>query len=550
MATQFVSKSRVYKGATITKQQWLDRTLKSNLPLKGDAEVKRLLGGTPLLQREACVVFKDMTFTPSNAKSSTNYWRVDGTFEGIYSLSEGLKKTLCVSGWGAVPLGMPTQTRFPVLNQTASHFLTAGSYNLEDGEEIVVPMYFGAMQILAYQLGICTDPVQREDILIALVCLVRAMRGYNSLSDISRRATEELTVVAQAQDSLQKAMAFVLMPEKPWDTKQVLDLFEVVAKRTMTRTPGNDHSLGFGSTAYGPLVTFLVVPVLREYVLDDGMKLHDVMRRVEMKVQELSSLQKRSPEKPFMAVFLEYILDRPGCVSAEAAGKIAGWLRAKAPVDWSVIGETMVEHCFDVEASTNVDVQSHSETKIEIRGRDVSRWSAAVIKPAYTPGVYTIFPITAIGNATKATGNTKGKQQTSNWRVCTGKTFDGPGYSVSGMERTSPPYSTAPSNGYVMKTPLNYENPIEVRIYPDQVELWQGVRRFWQSPRSPEDPVSLGFKFCSFIINKDPGDLPVFRRERKSLPVSEPLQPTHSEKKDGGLFDPLVKNLSRMSLRS
>jgi hypothetical protein len=117
-------------------------------------------------------------------------------------------------------------------------------------------------------------------------------------------------------------------------------------------------------------------------------------------------------------------------------------------------------------------------------------WAALGFK---SPGTYIVYAHD-LGIAGHATGDTRGRELTANWRITAGTDIlppQRPGYSLTGQEHVRSGYGAW---NYASKAPLSLDTPFLVIVEPTRVRLQQTGRLFFTMEKGGSEPALLGFK--------------------------------------------------------
>ena len=270
MASSLVHKPTSHTGATLSIDDWI-RSVWDNIPAGPYAAAITASNNDRMPLRYAAVLFR--RFQPVAGKEGA----YSATPTAIVDFSEAFPATLDgrLNRWGArrgdvlVPLGALGVSRIEcatVLQQCARQWVTGGAISLAGNmsDENVTTMYYAALQCIVYTTASGQDPKNVHQWFQATLALTAALKKFCDESEIARSVTAALAATSGADDTLQRAIAAQFTPDFVWTDEFKLELLETVVRRSTRR-----HSNTIGMDA-GPFAVFTIVPLLREFVSEQG----------------------------------------------------------------------------------------------------------------------------------------------------------------------------------------------------------------------------------------------------------------------------------------
>ena len=489
MAGQLTGPTGTLKGG-MPLEAWITKYVTASR-FEGEALVK-----DGLAQKDACLVLANLRAQKGLMDT------VFGEPLEMMPLAQGIRQTLDVPGRAAIPLGVVPDMNLEsiemtVLKQCARDYLSLGLNQASMSLNNVVNMYYNVLQNLVYAMGRETTPT--TDLVLAFFCLLRAFFQLHRLPDVDK-ITRDLCILAQAQDSIHKALAHALT--QTMTPLVVLRLAETVLWRNMKR--GTQLSM----LCPGPVAIFLFLPLVEQYLADPSMQVAHVVERYLASIAKYQEEIKKATTgvidaDEIEARILHTVLRRqPGLnhFTLDHARALFQGAETRTTPDWTALGVFRSKSiAFVYDHIVNADVEAGTGDTIRIVSKNASTWSSLVLQ---TPGVYTIH-IRTMGNATAAQGNTHGKNMSANVRVTLGtQAFpkDQPGFGVSGM-RYDPGTQTYTDTG----RPIDILKPLILNITDTNVSLHEGL---WSASRDRKLGVVLAFKYASLAVTYEPNRAP------------------------------------------
>lgn len=440
-----------------------------------------------LRQADACLVMTDLRVV----QGPTNL--IFGEPGRIIPIAQAIRETVSKHGVAAIPLGalsLPIKiggNEMLILKQCARDYVTGGTNRGALSLNNVSLMYFNVLQNLAFAIGKHQTPP--TDLLLAFFSIFRAFQTLHDLREVDK-ITTDLCMLEVAQDSFHKAFAHIIKDK--CDVAYTLKLVETVLRRNFR------HATPLSLLCPGPVVIFLFLPLLNQYLKDKTMTVSAVVQRHKEVTSDYTKEIRQESEgiidaDKVEAVILRVLLRHTGAIDVDldTSSTILRTIESGHPVDWSALGLlATIRADFTADPAVNAVVRVTRPDRIEALSRDASRWSVVTLD---TPGTYEI-EIYPLGTATAAKGNTLGRDMTANVRLTLGKepfpkAYSG--FSISGMLYD-------PTLGdFVYRGPcLDVASPLRVVVTSDVVSLNEGI---WSVPRQGQ-PVAVVSKFARLAI--------------------------------------------------
>lgn len=441
-----------------------------------------------------------------------------------------------------VPLGTPDWTNAKtriVLQQSARQWVSGGLNMADMSDEHIITMYYAALQQLVFAGGNATRAADQQRWFPALVALTQAFSAIHAAYEPARKVTAALVLTPGANDMIQKGLAYVFHSAEEWSVEARLDMLAIAIRRNFR------HGTAMVGMAPGPFVLFVLVPLLRAVANPDGAVLAESVSLLERFNTAASTL---------LHAFVE---DASGSSAAGGAGASA--FRGRVLVSLTAAMGTpltatqvydLLEHIASTDASTEPDWAAlgvlpakptfaaridadrfsvedgrRSTFRVKVVPTDTDwlnaysykgvEWAALGFK---TPGTYIVYAHD-LGIASRATGDTRGKELTANWRITTGTAIlpaQRPGYSLAGSEHKRTPRGLW---DYAPNAPLSLDTPFLVIVEPTRVRLQQAGRLFFTMEKGGREPALLAFKNLWLHINYKPFERPAPAEPRTPTPI-------------------------------
>jgi hypothetical protein len=428
-----------------------------------------------------------------------------------------------------VPLGTPdwacTQTHV-VLQQSARQWVSGGRNTADMSDEHIISMYYAALQQLVFAGGNATRASDQQRWFPALVALTQAFSAIHAAYEAARKVTTALVLTPGANDMIQKGLAYVFHSDEEWTAEARLDMLAIAIRRNLR------HGAEVAGMAPGPFVLFTLVPLLREVAsasrTDSGVLADSaaLLERFNTAATDLlhafvedaaapadaggwttvgsAGSAVRPSFKIRVLVSLTAAMGTP--MTADQVRELLahiGRTDSSTEPDWAAIGvlpakprfaATVLADRFSIgggrSSTFHVKVVPTESDWLNAYSYKGVEWAALGFK---SPGTYIVYAHD-LGIAGHATGDTRGRELTANWRITAGTDIlppQRPGYSLTGQEHTR---SFHGAWSYASKAPLSMDTPFLVIVEPTRVRLQQAGRLFFTMEKGGSEPALLGFK--------------------------------------------------------
>lgn len=442
-----------------------------------------------------------------------------------------------------VPLGTPdwsnAQTRI-VLQQSARQWVSGGRNTADMSDTHVITLYYAALQQLVFAGGNATRAEDQHRWFPALVALTAAFSAVHAAYEDARKVTAALVLTPGANDMIQKGLAYVFHSDAEWSKEARLDMLTIAIRRNLR------HGTAIVGMAPGPFVLFVLVPLLRSVAHLDGAVLTDSAALLERFNAAASALlhafvadasapaaggagtgewvtvgrEHESRAEAFNTRVLVSLTAAMGTpLTADQVRSLLAHIAtsdASTEPDWVALGVLPAKPAFVARVETDrysvgsrgatyrVKVVPTADDRLDVYSYKGVEWAAVGFK---TPGTYIVMAHD-LGIASRAAGDSRGRELTANWRITAGNDIlpaTRPGYSLAGQEHKRMPSGRW---DYSPSSPLSLDTPFLVIVEPTRVRLQQTARLFFTMEKGVKEPALLAFKNLWFSVHYKPFERP------------------------------------------
>ncbi len=435
-----------------------------------------------------------------------------------------------------IPLGIPAKTENNVAYQQSGRlWLSKGANNLNMSDDNVAVTLFNCLSSTTYQMVSCKEEDKMKSLFNLIIMLVKNLMIFNKNNTTVKNILKQLRNTETSQDMLQYGLSF-LFGKKQLTRYVLLNMFEVVLKRTYKHTPNLYTKNGDNHPIFGILATMVIVPLYYKFFtkqieesqmyVDYYGKFLEILGTIEeVKALEASDSIKDSKIIKTLVDLQELSLDISEIGQIVDFCKKNSKTRERVPfVEWGILPKneakfTVTSDKIFVDNDKNknketahVNITVKDENNIKVVSTATTEWSAINIRDN---GTYTL-KCKALGVASAAKGSTAGMGQIANMRFTFGNHVlptDREGYAISGKH-----FRTDKTNKwtYADETPIALDSNIVLINTTDKLEIYTTQTLYGKVAHKlvvsmvrkyATEPVVIAFKNIKFAVGFSTSDV-------------------------------------------